>query len=423
MTAAEEELPDFDEAEAPVAAKKEDEKDDEKKKGGYAAIHASGFRDFLLKAELLRAIVDCGFEHPSEVQHECIPQAILGTDILCQAKSGMGKTAVFVLACLQQIEDTSTKDVKVMVICHTRELAYQIKHEFDRFAKYFTGVNCGVVYGGVPIQKDKEMIKEKTPQILIGTPGRVLGLLKDKELKLDKLTQFVLDECDKCLEKLDMRKDIQQIFIETPKKKQVMMFSATMTPEVRGLCKKFMQSPHEISVDEESKLTLHGLLQYFVKLDEKAKNRKLNDLLDALEFNQVVVFVKSVQRAIALDKLLVECSFPSIAIHSGLGQEDRIARYKQFKEFQKRIMVSTDLFGRGIDIERVNIVINYDMPDDSDSYLHRVGRAGRFGTKGLALTFCSTDEDQEVLKKVQERFEVNIGEMPSQIDTTSYLNA
>merc|ERR1719281_2130314 len=273
----------------------------------------------------------------------------------------MGKTAVFVLACLQQIDATG-KEVKVCVICHTRELAYQIKHEFERFAKYFTGVNCGVVYGGVAIAKDKEMLKDTKPQILIGTPGRLLGLSRDGDLKMDKLTQFVLDECDKCLDKLDMRKDIQQIFIETPKKKQVMMFSATMTSETRTLCKKFMQKPHEISVDEESKLTLHGLLQYYVKLSEKEKNRKLNDLLDALEFNQVVIFVKSVQRAIALDKLLVECSFPSIAIHSGLDQEERIVRYKQFKEFQKRIMVCTDLFGRGIDIERVNIVINYDMP-------------------------------------------------------------
>merc|ERR1712157_515187 len=187
-----------------------------------------------------------------------------GTDVLCQAKSGMGKTTVFVLACLQQIDPTE-KAVKVMVICHTRELAYQIKHEFDRFAKYFTGVNCGVVYGGVPITKDKEMLEKEQPQVLIGTPGRVNGLILDKSLKLDKCTQFVLDECDKCLEKLDMRKDIQQIFVETPKKKQVMMFSATMTPEIRGLCKKFMQDPHEISVDE-SKLTLHGLLQYYVKL-------------------------------------------------------------------------------------------------------------------------------------------------------------
>jgi len=424
--AQEDDLPDFDEEEQNKDEKKEGKdataEGGDVKKGSYAAIHASGFRDFLLKPELLRAIVDCGFEHPSEVQHECIPQAILGTDILCQAKSGMGKTAVFVLACLQQI-DASEKVLRTLVICHTRELAYQIKHEFDRFAKYFQDVKTGVVYGGMPIAKDREMLQESQPHVLIGTPGRVLALVREKDLKLEKLTQFVLDECDKCLDKLDMRKDIQQIFMETPKKKQVMMFSATMSSETRALCKKFMQDPHEITVDEESKLTLHGLLQYYVKLEEKSKNRKLNDLLDALEFNQVVIFVKSVQRATALDKLLVECNFPSIAIHSGLSQEDRIARYKQFKEFQKRIMVCTDLFGRGIDIERVNIVINYDMPDDSDSYLHRVGRAGRFGTKGLALTFSASEEDAAVLKKVQERFEVNIGEMPSQIDTTSYLNA
>merc|ERR1711957_53811 len=216
----------------------------------------------------------------------------------------------------------------------------------------FADVKTGVVYGGVPVAKDREMLKDNCPHVLIGTPGRLLGLVREKALNLEKVSQFVLDECDKCLEKLDMRKDVQQIFVETPKKKQVMMFSATMTTEIRGLCKKFMQDPHEISVDEESKLTLHGLSQYYVKLEEKAKNRKLNDLLDALEFNQVVIFVKSVQHAVALDKLLVECSFPSIAIHSGLKQEERIERYKQFK----------DLFGRGIDIERVNIVINYDMP-------------------------------------------------------------
>merc|ERR1712166_425939 len=185
----------------------------------------------------------------------------------------------------------------------------------------------------------------------------------------------------------------------------------------------FMQDPHEVSVDQESNLTLHGLLQYFVKLTEKEKNRKLNDLLDALEFNQVVIFVKSVQRATALDKLLVECSFPSLAIHSGLKQEERISRYKQFKEFQKRIMVCTDLFGRGIDIERVNIVINYDMPDDGDSYLHRVGRAGRFGTKGLAIAFVASDEDAKTLEDVQSRFEVSITQLPEAIDVSSYMTA
>lgn len=189
----------------------------------------------------------------------------------------------------------------------------------------------------MPIAMDRDMLKETKPRVLIGTPGWHLGLLREKDLKLDKVTQFVLDECGKCLDRLDMRKDVQLIFIDTPKKKQVMMFSATMKVETRGLCKKFMQDHHEIRVDEESKLTLHGLLQYYIKLSEKEKNRKLNDLLDALEFNQVVIFGKSVQRAIALDKVLVECNFPSIAIHCGLNQEDRIARYKQFKESEAQL--------------------------------------------------------------------------------------
>ncbi|MFS7996899.1 putative RNA helicase [Helianthus anomalus] len=177
----------------------------------------------------------------------------------------------------------------------------------------------------------------------------------------------------------------------------------------------------EIYVDDEAKLTLHGLVQHYIKLSELEKNRKLNDLLDALDFNQVVIFVKSVSRAAELNKLLVECNFPSICIHSGMSQEERLTRYKGFKEGHKRILVATDLVGRGIDIERVNIVINYDMPDSADTYLHRVGRAGRFGTKGLAITFVASAADSDVLNQVQERFEVDIKELPEQIDTSTYM--
>ncbi|CBZ55520.1 hypothetical protein NCLIV_059450 [Neospora caninum Liverpool] len=417
----------------------EDEQNDAKEKGvedvvvgrgNYVSIHASGFRDFFLKPELLRAIGDAGFEHPSEVQHETIPHAITGVDVLCQAKSGMGKTAVFVLSILQQLnldasgEEGNTQGVVCLGIAHTRELAFQIKNEFDRFSKYLKNVKCEVVYGGISIQKNIDMLKDPktTPHILIGTPGRVLALIKGKHLNAEKVAHFVLDECDKCLEKLDMRKDVQNIFMATPKKKQVMFFSATMNKEIRDVCKRFMQSPVEVFIDDESKLTLHGLLQYYVKLQESEKNRKLNDLLDTLEFNQVIIFVKSVSRAQALDRLLTECNFPSIAIHAGLDQEERINRYQQFKNFEKRIMVATDLFGRGIDIERVNIVINYDMPDSSDSYLHRVGRAGRFGTKGLAITFVASQDDTNVLNDVQTRFEVHIAEMPQSIDASQYIN-
>merc|ERR1711942_497255 len=389
-------------------------------KGAYVSIHSSGFRDFLLKPEILRAIVDCGFEHPSEIQHECIPQAVLGMDILGQAKSGMGKTAVFVLATLQQLDPTDGQ-VSCLVMCHTRELAYQIAKEYERFSKFMTNIKVGVFFGGMEIKKDEETLKNNCPHIVVGTPGRILALVKNKKLNLRNLKHFVLDECDNMLSALDMRRDVQEIFRATPHEKQVMMFTATLPKDVRPVCKKFMQDPMEVYVDDEAKLTLHGLQQHYIKIKENEKNRKLFELLDALEFNQVVIFVKSVQRCMALGQLLEEQNFPAIGIHRAMKQEERLSRYQQFKDFQKRILVATDLFGRGMDIERVNIVFNYDMPENSDTYLHRVARAGRFGTKGLGITFVAEETDAKILNEVQERFDVNITELPDEIDLSTYI--
>jgi len=410
---------DEDEQQTTTEAKEADKKD---VKGTYVSVHGAGFRDFLLKPELLKAIQDCGFEHPSEVQNECIPQAVLGMDVLCQAKSGMGKTAVFVLATLQQMEATAGQ-VNTIILCHTRELAFQISKEYERFSKYLSGIKVGVFFGGMPIEKDREVLRNNAPHVVVGTPGRMLALIRGRELSLKNVKHFVLDECDKMLEQLDMRRDVQDIFRSTPHEKQVMMFSATLSKEIRPVCKKFMQDPMEVYVDDDTKLTLHGLRQHFCNLREQEKNRKLFDLLDALEFNQVVIFVKSVQRCIALNTLLKEQNFPSIDIHRGMNQKERLERYSQFKNFQRRILVATNLFGRGIDIERVNIVFNYDMPEDSDTYLHRVARAGRFGTKGLAVSFVTGDEDNKILESVQNRFEVSIKELPAEIDTSAYIES
>lgn len=406
---------------APAA---EADAEDADKKGSYVGIHATGFRDFLLKPELLRAIGDCGFEHPSEVQQVCIPQLILGTDVLCQAKSGLGKTAVFVLSTLQQL-DPVPGEISTVVVCHTRELAYQIKNEYLRFSKYMPDVRTEVFYGGLPIKKDIQVLKDKDtcPHIVVATPGRLHALVKDNAIRLNNVKLFVIDECDKVLELVDMRRDVQDIFRATPHQKQVMMFSATLSQDIRPVCKKFMQNPLEIYVDDEAKLTLHGLQQYYIKLEEKDKNRRLLDLLDSLEFNQVIIFVKLTSRANELNKLLCACNFPSIAVHSAMPQSERIERYKLFKEFNKRICVSTDVFGRGIDIERINLAINYDMPPEADQYLHRVGRAGRFGTKGLAISFVSLKEDEEVLEKIQLRFDVKITEFPEEgVDPSTYMN-
>lgn len=360
----------------------------------------------------------------SIVQQVCIPQSILGTDVLCQAKSGLGKTAVFVLSSLQQLEPVDG-EVSTLVICHTRELAYQIRNEYSRFSKYTPEIRTEVFYGGTDIKKDHEKLKNKEtcPHIIVATPGRLRALVRDKYLRVNNVKNFIIDECDKVLEGIDMRRDVQEVFKLTPHQKQVMMFSATLSQEIRPICKKFMQNPLEIYVDDEAKLTLHGLQQYYLKLAEREKNRKLSYLLDSLEFNQVIIFVKSTARAEELNELLCSCNFPSIAVHSNLPQEERINRYKSFKEFNKRICVSTDVFGRGIDIERINLAINYDLPNEADQYLHRVGRAGRFGTKGLAISFVSTEDDEKVLAKIQERFDVKITEFPDEgVDPSTYMN-
>jgi ATP-dependent RNA helicase UAP56/SUB2 len=184
---------------------------------------------------------------------------MIGTDVLCQAKSGMGKTAVFVLTSLHLLEE-SPKPLSVLVLCHTRELAYQIKKEYDRFTKHFGGkVTCEVIYGGQPINTHINLLKKTPPTVLVGTPGRILALVRGKHLQMENLKHFILDECDKMLSELDMRQDVQAIFKMTPHNKQVMMFSATMGADVRTICKKFMRSPFEIYIDNDTKLTLHGL--------------------------------------------------------------------------------------------------------------------------------------------------------------------
>jgi superfamily II DNA/RNA helicase len=333
----------------------------------------------------------------------------------------MGKTAVFVLSTLQQIE--KDEGCNTLVLCHTRELAYQICQEFNRFKKYLSDIKVAVLYGGHPIKDHRRLLKEENPNIIVGTPGRTLALIKEGVLKVDKLKRFILDECDSLLQNLDIRADVQAIFKHTPKEKQVMLFSATIDKDMRTVARKFAKDPMEVFVDNENNLTLHGLVQYFVKLNESEKNRKLSELLDSLEFNQIIIFVSSARRAIELNKLLVELAFPSLCIHSRMKQEERIEIYSDFKKFKGRILVSTDLFGRGVDIERVNVVVNYDMPKSSDQYLHRVGRAGRFGTKGLSVSFIASEEDTEVLESVQARFEVKIAPMPNVIDASTYTQS
>lgn len=402
--------------------------------GLYSGVHLTGFKDFFLKPAITRAIQDAGFEAPSEVQHQCIPDAVHHKDILCQARAGMGKTAVFVIAVLQQMDDEEerTGAIECMCIGHAKELVYQIKAEFDRFSKHMKNVRTAEFFGGRLEDDDKMRIKSDKPNIAIGCPGRMKALTMGGAFDLSKLRFFILDECDHMLKQRDMRDDVQKIYLKTPKEKQVMMFSATMPEDMRATAKKFMTNPVEILVDSESKLTLQGLHQYTHTIKEAQKCKKLFELIDEIQFQQVIIFVNSVKRCNYLNAQLRKQNFPSVATHGSMKVPDRLETYDQFKKGNHRILVSTDLFGRGIDIQKVNVVINFDMTEVADQYLHRVGRAGRFGTKGVAITFIDPDTKDEVvggkqvhadatvMAEVSKRFEVKCEEYPADGIPESY---
>jgi ATP-dependent RNA helicase UAP56/SUB2 len=392
---------------------------DKKPKGRTLASHTACFKDFLLREELLKALGEVAFEHPSLVQQQCIPKAMFGADILCQAKSGTGKTAVFVLSTLHQIEPVPGV-TSILVFVHTKELALQIKQEYSRFIKYLPGVSVREFYGGVSINEDIKALEGGQPTVFIGTPGRTWDLLVErKKISFKGVKSFVIDECDQCFRSDEMRYHIQAAFIDAPREKQVMMFSATLDDRMKNLCKSYMNNPLEVYVEEESKLTLHGLVQYYVEVSEGKKLDKVIDLLDNTEFNQAVIFVKDQARATWLSSRLKSGEFPSVDIHAGISTEDRMDRFKQFKEMGYRILVTTNLMARGIDVQEINLVINYDMPEDPETYLHRVGRAGRFETSGLAITFVESGSDSVILNEIQSRFEVSIKNMEKDAVVTS----
>jgi superfamily II DNA/RNA helicase len=218
-----------------------------------------------------------------------------------------------------------------------------------------------------------------------------------------------------------MRADVQRIFKKTPVEKQVMMFTATLPEETKTVCKKFMRKPVEIIVKEENKEHLEKLQQFYVKLKEDEKNKKLLDVIDKVQFNQVIIFVNNIQRCEALSDILTQNGIPSIAIHADLPQEERIAKFDAFKDFKKRIMVATELYGRGVDFLKVNTVINYDMSTDAEAYVHRVGRAGRFGSKGITITFLASEDDQKVFDDLLKKYpNIKADVLPEVIDKSIY---
>lgn len=219
----------------------------------------------------------------------------------------------------------------------------------------------------------------------------------------------------------DMREDIQKIFLKTKPKKQVMMFTATLSDKMKATSLKFMRDPfHIICIDDQKRLTLHGLKQFYVEVNEKQKFKYLYTLLNKIDYNQCIIFTSKIDRAKYLNKMLKDTEISSLTIHAEMTQKMRMENFKKFKEGAEKIIVTTNLFARGIDIERINLVINYDMAESSDTYLHRVGRAGRYNTKGTAVTFVNSEEDKKILDDIQQRFEIKIEQLPQKIEENTF---
>ncbi|EQB60133.1 hla-b associated transcript 1 [Vairimorpha apis BRL 01] len=373
-------------------------------------VSSAQFKDFLLRDELMDAIKDAAFEHPSEVQQMAIPKAILGQDILCQAKSGTGKTAVFVLSTLNQLKVVD-KETVILTIVHTKEMADQVKQEFERFSKKMENISVGVVYGGNSVEDDMKVLSSNSPTILIGTPGRLYEVVRRKALNLKHVKYFIMDECDRMVGDLDMRNDVQEIFVSSPRNKQTLMFTATLNSYTFDECMRFLDNPFVVRVDEESKLTLYGLKQYYVELDEKDKLQKLHYALNSNTYNQAMIFTSNKKSPTTLVNFLKTKNFQAIELHAGLSSEERKNRLIAFKKYEHRVLITTDLLSRGIDVQDVNMVINYDMPDTPETYLHRVGRAGRFETEGIAISFVCNQEEKIKLNEVQSRFEISINKL------------
>ena len=377
---------------------------------GTHSTNIATFEMFKLNPDLKMAISKCGFEQPTKVQEECIPKVCSGMDLLCEARNGIGKTMVYMVASLQALP-SEKGGVSTIVICPTRELALQVGEQFKRVCQFLPEVKTQTFFGGLPISRDETILLENTPDIVIGTPGRLFELVKTRKLNLHQIKHFIIDECDEIFNNVSTRCTVQQIFVATPQEKQVMMFSATIPGETRLVCKKFMNEPFDFCIEDDIKSSLRGLEQYYISTEHSRKTRALLEYIGYWKFDQALIFVANSKKCDVLAHVLNKLEYYTVSIHKGMSQTERMDRYKGFIDAKKRILVTTNLFGRGMNNHRIDLVINYDIPQTVITYLHRVTRIRHFGDKAHVLSLVGSEKDATLLTQVQEKFDIDITEM------------
>lgn len=346
------------------------------------------FSELDLNKDLLKSLTDMGFEEPTPIQQQSVPVALEGKDLIGQAQTGTGKTAAFGLPMLNKL-DNSVKTVQGLVVAPTRELAIQVQEELFRIGKE-QRARVYVVYGGSPIGKQIERIKRNQPQIIVGTPGRILDLIKRKVLKLDQLQTLVLDEADEMLN-MGFIDDIKAIVEETPETRQTLLFSATMPPAIKALGKQFLKEPTHVKIEAKT-MTAELIDQYFVKCRDDEKFDIFTRLLDVQNPTQAIVFCRTKKRVDEVGHGLSLRGFNAELIHGDITQQKRTSVINAFRRGEVEILVATDVAARGLDISGVTHVYNYDITQDPESYVHRIGRTGRAGKEGMSVTFVTPNE-------------------------------
>jgi len=369
-------------------------------------IEIKHWDDLNINTNLLRGIYSHGFEKPSEIQKKAIYPIINKKDVIAQAQSGTGKTGAFSISSLQSI-DISLKQTQVMIIVPTRELVTQINKVMIALSDFMENVSIKTLIGGTSVANDIEDLKSP-PHIIIGTPGRIYDMIKRKKIDMLSIQLFILDEADEMLSR-GFKEQIHTIFQYLHEKVQVAIFSATFPNEVMELTNKFMNNPEKITIKKEN-LTLDGIQQSFIATAND--HEKLNWLITIYKQytgGQSIVFVNDINRVTALYNEMKNNGFSVGCMHSSLSKDERADVLQSFVNGNENILISSNIIARGIDVHQVNLVINFDIPNSVHTYLHRIGRSGRWGRKGNAINFVS-ERDIENMRRIEHHYEITINE-------------
>lgn len=392
---------------------KKPEKDTRYQTEDVTLTKGQDFEDYFLKRELLMGIFEKGFEKPSPVQERAIPIILQNRNVLARAKNGTGKTAAFIIPCLEKT-DVKQNCIQVLILIPTRELALQTSAVVRELGKHMH-VECMVSTGGTSL-KDDIMRLYNPVQILVGTPGRILDLADKGVAVLGKFQTIIMDEADKLLSP-EFQPLVEKLVNHCAPERQICLFSATFPVTVKNFKDTYIENPYEINLMDD--LTLKGITQFYAFVDERQKVHCLNTLFTKLEINQSVIFCNSVNRVELLARKITELGYSCFYIHAKMQQSHRNRVFHEFRNGSTRHLVSSDLFTRGIDIQSVNVVINFDFPKTSETYLHRIGRAGRFGHLGLAINLI-TFEDRYNLYRIEQELGTEIRPIPPVIDRDLY---